>query len=163
LRFEGYRDASVDFELVAHRAMDVRLDLQPAPKMPVQAPTAAPPRAVTPAKDGTGHGVSPWTWTAFGVGAAALGGALVFELLRAGAENDVKNEPTQIARHDAYDRMQSRQKTARILAGVGGAAVVVGGVLLYFDLSSQGQSPQQKQVGLGCAPGSCAALVRGRF
>ena len=163
LRFEGYQDAEQEFELSAHRAIDVSVEMTLAPKTPEG---TKPPREQKDTEHGpdkaTKRGVSPWTWTAFGVGAAALGGALAFELMRSSAEDDVRNEQTQLARHDAFDRMESRQQTARILAGVGGAAVVIGGVLLYFDLQGDGAAPKQ-QVGLGCGGSSCGAVVRGHF
>lgn len=158
LSSEGYQDADLDFDLVTHRAMDVRVDMLPAPKK-----RAKPEGAQGPVeRDTTRRRVRPWTWAAFGLGAAALGGALTFELMRSSAEDDVRNEETQIARHDAYDRMKSRQTTARVLAGVGGAAVLIGGVLLYFDLSSGGKAPERK-VGLSCTPGACGAVMHGRF
>jgi tetratricopeptide (TPR) repeat protein len=163
LRFEGYSDALGEFELTPQRSLDVRLEIQPAPKaepMPVATP-APPVNALPPRDHAESTGVSVWTWTAFGVGAAAFGGALAFELMRGSAESDVKNEPTQLARHDAYDRMQSRQTTARVLVGVGAVATVAGSVLLYLDLQKGGSS--ETRVGLGCSGAECGARVRGRF
>ena len=163
LRREGYQDTEQGFELEAQRALDVNVSMEAAKETPKPLPSASPGVKSTPAPLDTGKsgGVSVWTWTAFGVGAAALSGALAFELMRESAQNDVKNEPTQLARYDAYDRMQSRQTTARVLAGVGAVATVAGGVLLYLDLSKGGKS--KDQVGFGCGSAGCGAELRGRW
>jgi len=169
LSLEGYQDAEQSFELQAHRAIDVSVamtpkkaeDAKPLPQQRTTAPTTKDQGATAQAGGG---GVSWMTWTAFGVGAVALGGAAVFEILRSGSEDDVKNERTQVARHDAFDRMESQQKTARIFAGVGAVAVVAGGVLLALDLSKGGKSSEKPpSVGFVCLPGGCSASYAGRF
>lgn len=164
LSLDGYQDAEQSFDLLAHRAMDVSLTMQPkaveatGPKQPEG------PAAQTPAADQKSGEVSWMTWTAFGVGALALGGAAVFEVMRSSSEEDVKNERTQLARHDAFDEMESQQKTARIFAGVGAVAVVAGGVLLVLDLSKGGKSSEKPpSVGLACLPGGCSASYLGHF
>ncbi len=166
LRREGYKDGNGVFELAADKALDYSLELkqrpavESAPEGTTPAPGSNGPADQGPSERGGGIGIG--TWTAFGVGAAALGGALAFELMRAGAEDDVKNEPTQVARADAFDRMESRQTTARVLAGVGAAAVLAGGVLLYFDLSKSDDTARAR-VGLGCGGDGCGASLKGRF
>jgi tetratricopeptide (TPR) repeat protein len=172
VRAEAHADASREFELLAHRSMDVTLELEsapeaPAPPPPPPAPEAAPTVVSGPPDSGPvapteGGGVRPLTWVAFGVGAAALGGALFFELQRRSAEDDVKNEAARVDRLEANDRMEQHQTTARILGGVGAAFVVIGGVLLVIDLS-RGSEPAGAQVGLGCAPGGCGAALRGAW
>jgi tetratricopeptide (TPR) repeat protein len=173
LRHEGYEDNRSEFELLLHRAMDVSVELTPqagtpppervAPPVatpPPIEPASPPPTAGKPASAGGGVGVL--TWTAFGLGAAAFGGALVFELQRASAEEDVKNERTRVDRLDAHDRMENHERTSRILAGVGAGLVVAGGVLLYFDLSGE-QQASGVEVGLGCGPLGCGAAARGAW
>ncbi len=166
LSMDGYADAEQSFDLLAHRAMDVTLTMKVqtaeplAPKQP-QAPKSGAVRADSAGDAGT---VGWMTWTAFGVGAAALGGAAVFEIMRAGSEEDVKTERTQIARHDAYDQMQSQQTTARIFAGVGAVAVVAGGVLLALDLSKSGSKQEgPPAVSLSCQRTGCSAGYAGHF
>ncbi|MFO0571000.1 MAG: PEGA domain-containing protein [Polyangiaceae bacterium] len=170
LRLEGHEDQNQHFDLPAHRAIDVKLSLvKQAEARPsaLRAPATPPPRPKTPEpkRDSAGGpriGIA--TWTAFGVGAAALAGAGVFEVLRARSEEDVKTERTRVARLDANDQMESRQTTARVLAGVGGVAVLAGGVLLYFDLTrSGGSAPTQTGFGLGCHASGCSASYRGAF
>jgi len=169
LKREGYKEATGEFELLAHRSLDVAVSMEtapaeaappsaPAPQAPVEpVPKSEPPTAERSPQIGVP------TWIAFGVGAAALGGAAVFEAMRAGSEDDVKNEKYQVDRWDANDRMESQQTTARILAGVGAVGIVVGGVLLYFDLSKSSERAPSSAMGLGCTPAGCAATVRGRF
>lgn len=172
LRREGYRDARQAFELPAHRAIDVSVALEAAPTDPATpapppAPAPAPPPPVEDQPAPPKKSVGVWTWAAFGVGAAAFGGALVFEMARSRAEEDVKTEPTRVARLEANDRMESHQTIARIFAGVGAAAVVAGGVLLYFDLSGPGDEEKPAGLGprafVGCGATRCGAGVGGHF
>ena len=175
LRLEGHDDAKKNFELPAHRSLDVSLELSAAkPKVVPAAPSASgsgtsppPPTTQNPPPGGdkpaSSGGITLPTWIAFGVGAAALGGALTFEFLRRGAQDDVKNERTQLDRHDAFDTMESHQTTARVLAIVGGVAVVTGGVLLTLDLSRDSAPSDSARLGVGCGGSSCGAHFGGRW
>jgi tetratricopeptide (TPR) repeat protein len=168
LRQDGYKEAKGEFDLTAQHALDFQLDMEVGS-------SAAPVGVGDTNKEGdttkpdrdtgtTKKGISPWTFVAFGVGVAALGGAVVFEQLRKSSEDDVKTEETQLARHQAYDAMKNRQTAARVLTGVGAAGILVGGVLLYFDLSSGGgEKKSARAVGVGCDTYSCAATFAGRF
>jgi tetratricopeptide (TPR) repeat protein len=174
LRQDGYVDAKGEFDLPAEHAIDFQLEMTPG-ETPVAGPAGgADSRSDKPDKDKgpTKKGIGPMTWVAFGVGVAALGTAVVFEQLRKSSEDDVKNEETQVARHDAYDSMKSKQTTARVLAGVGAAAILAGGVLLYFDLSGGSSEKTARtatparvstRAGVGCGPLSCGATLSGRF
>ena len=161
LRLEGYKDSEQDFNLPDLRAIDLQATLDPAPPPAPVAPAPKPAHDAQPqGRDTHAHGVRLPTWIALGAGAAALGGAAVFEGLRRSSENAVKTEPTQIARASAYDQMKSRQTTARVLAAVGGTALVVGGVLLYIDLSTS-KSEKTARLRLGCAIAGCSACLGG--
>jgi hypothetical protein len=94
-----------------------------------------------------------------GVGAVTLGGAFTFEMLRRSAEDEAKTEPTQLGFQSALDTMESRKTIARALLGVGGAAIVAGGVLLLVDRSGQPTT----QVGFNCVAGGCAVSAGRRF
>lgn len=173
LKHDGFKVAKKEFELPAHRAIDVEVSLEPAPfaaqpgsegvtsPPPVEAAKNAPPPAEGPRDEGS-PGVRPLTWVAFGVGAAALGGAGVFEVLRAGAADDARAEPTQVGREEKIEEHDSRRDTARIFAIVGGAAVVAGSVLLVLDLTRK-PAPRKTEVGAACLPGACGAFYRSQF
>jgi tetratricopeptide (TPR) repeat protein len=170
LRREGYADVTQEFELPAHKAIDisVRLELAAA-AAPTPAAAATPgPAQSAPAASGdarmdeTGLAkVTLPTWITLGAGAAILGTSGAFELMRRSAEDDVKNERTQVDRHDALDTMESRQTTSRVLAGVGAAVVVTGGVLLYFDLSRKSETTAYGRA--GCTHLGCSAEFGGQF
>lgn len=166
LSLDGYQDDQRDFELPDLQAIDVSTTLDPAPPPappPVVLPPETPKKAPPPAREPSHRGVGLPTWIAFGAGAATLAGAAVFEGLRRSSQSSVQTEPTQVARASAYDQMKSRQTAARVLAGVGGAFLVIGGVLLYVDLSHESGSEKSAHLALDCGPGSCAAELGGRW
>ena len=157
---EGFKALEQEFDLPAHRAIDVVSELEKAPAGAEPKPAPAAPEAlVRPASslppDKPRKGIGPLTWTAFGVGAAGLGGALVFELMRRSSEDAVKTEPTQVKRGEAFDQMESRQTTARVLFVVGSVATLAGGVLLYLDLSRSEQVAQPNAIGAACTFDGC--------
>jgi tetratricopeptide (TPR) repeat protein len=166
----GYDDQSLEVDLAAHRARDVSVNLvqaatpgAAASATPViaTAPASALPPADQPKEQGS-PGLGIWPWVTLGAGGAALGGALVFELLRRGSEDDAKNEKTQIGYQEKLDKMESQQTTARVLAGVGGALVVAGGVLVVLDLSSSGNK-QTAGLTIAPTPGGAFALASGTY
>jgi tetratricopeptide (TPR) repeat protein len=159
LQLRGFRDAEQRIELEPHRARDIEFTLQRA-----AAPSSVAPSSATPLpEDGSAEprtaqaSIGPWTWITLGAGAGVLGGALAFELMRASAVEDAKKAP-QVDYLDALDTAKSRQLTARILTGVGGALVATGIVLLVIDLGSE---PAPVQAGIGCTPFGCSVTARG--
>ena len=171
LSLRGYSDSEQRLELAADRAQDLNVTLVPAPEKPVEseavsAPPPQPPVVVKPhpVSDHAAHRFGAWPWVSIGVGAAALGGALSFELARRSSERKAEQETTQLGYKDQLDRQQTRQTTARVLAAVGGALVVTGGSLLVIDLTSRkDRDSSQAQLGGGCMVGGCAFDFRGRF
>jgi len=141
----GYADAERQIVLASDASQDVPFRLQPASQAtPVPAPAPATPAtgANTPAPGPSdtasppeAQGIGVVTYVVLGAGVATLGAAGAFELMRRSAEDDAKNAETQIEKSDALDTMDSRQSTARVLAGIGGALTVAGGVLLALDLT----------------------------
>ena len=75
--------------------------------------------------------------------AAALGGALAFELLRSAEENRARNAATQIEFAERLDTMQTQQTAARVLAGVGGGLSVIGVLLPIAGATEGGPSEGQ--------------------
>jgi tetratricopeptide (TPR) repeat protein len=153
----GYADAQRDVDLGASEPSDVSVELEQ--KSVAAAPAFA--KAATKTSDATAHGprLGALPWVTLGVGAAALGGALTFELLRRSAENDAKHEP-QVGYQAQLDREQSRQTAARIFLGVGGAFIAAGGVMLLFDSKPKSHVTS---AALMCLPQVCAATALGRF
>jgi tetratricopeptide (TPR) repeat protein len=170
LSLRGYQDQATDVDLAAHRSRDVSVALVASTAAPGAAPVAAPatpapagPAAPPPtSQEATSSGYGIWPWVTLGAGGAALAGALTFELLRRGSESDAEQEKTQIGYKEALDRMEGQQTTARILAGVGGALVVTGGVLLVLDL---GSSKRENAARLGIVPtvGGAFAVAGGTY
>jgi len=170
LRLRGYDDVARAVSVNAEHAGEVSMRLVPAADKPpatvAAAPGAAPQNAAleAPSRESSAaeRGVRVWTWAALGAGAGVLGAAGVFELLRRNAESDAEADRTQIGRAEKLDTMESRQTTARVLAGVGGALVLTGGVLLVLDLSRSKRS-ETPAVAAGCGDQACGIVVNGAF
>lgn len=165
LEHDGYAAREQTFEVPADHAAEISVTLDVAE--PVAPPTgnAEKPVATPPAppkvENHTPGGNSTFTTLGFigiGAGGAALGGALVFEILRRSAESDAKSAHTQVGYADHLNTMQSRQTAARVLLGAGVALAVGGGAFLWLGRERRGTN-----VGLACAPGGCLSSVRGRF
>jgi tetratricopeptide (TPR) repeat protein len=172
----GYADTAQDVELSADHARDLNIPLIPDTRPPAaagHAPDPAAPLGSTsapiPASNEPDRPAGPrfgiWPWIGLGAGAVALGGAGAFELARRGAERDAESDSTQVGYKEHYDRMAARQTTARVLAAVGGALVVTGGVLLTLDLTSRRRPAPSKQTSfsLACLPDACGVRAWGQF
>ncbi|HET7539744.1 MAG TPA: PEGA domain-containing protein [Polyangiaceae bacterium] len=167
LSLRGYADAERDVSLAADQPMDanVRLEQQqqqtPA-SVPVVSPTPVTPPPPTPAPDtssqGKKLGIVPWVTLA--AGAAAMGGALTFEILRRSAESDAKEAQNQIEYQKHLETMEGRQTAARVFLGTGGALLVAGGLMLLLD---RGTPSHATSAGLICLPNGCALAARGQF
>lgn len=177
LSLRGYADSEQKVELPADRAQELDVPLVPGSSS-ARAPSAdaAPVAGVgpgggaaaggsTPApKDGSEPKFGILPWIGLGAGAAVLGGSLGFELARRSAEKAAQQDDTQLGYKEKLDRQQSRQTTARVLAGVGGALVVTGGVLLVIQLTSHDrQAATSARVAAACLPGGCSVDLKGRF
>lgn len=159
----GHVRVERDFEMTADRAVEVSVTLEvaleEAPAEPEKAP--APAAAAAPPAEPARVGNATFTtlgWIGIGAGGAALGGALVFEILRRGAESDAESTRTQIGYADHLDTMESRQTASRVLLGAGVVLAAAGGTLLWL-----GREKESPKVGLACAPGACVGAVRGAF
>jgi hypothetical protein len=141
LTLRGYADAARSFTLEAATPMDLPLELTDAPSvLPSSAPAIVGVASSAPPKHDTGPRFGVVPWIALGAGAAALGGAAVFEARRRSAQNAALADHTQVATQDDLDTRNSRQTTARVLLGVGGVLVATGAVLLVFNLRSTPRS-----------------------
>lgn len=190
LKSSGHPDASRAFTLAGDRSMDVDVTMSrtvetaPAPSPAAPGPAApastsapaprvgaaSPPAAETPRAPSFGiASVRPWTWAAFGVSAIGLGSAIGFEVARAGSESAARVDPTQVGFKEKYDAMIANQTGARVMVGIGAAAAVAGGVLLFLDTRSPGRAPSRGKavsdasVGLGCSAAGCGVVVGGHL
>jgi tetratricopeptide (TPR) repeat protein len=142
LRSAGFRAIERRITLVERQQFELSVVLEPVVLEPVPVAPARP----APRK------VSLPVFVAFGVGAGALGTAAGFELARASAEDSARGAPTQLDHQQRYAAAERRRDVARVLLGVGAAAILTGGVLLYLDLGSER------------APGAVVGVgKRGRF
>jgi tetratricopeptide (TPR) repeat protein len=169
LRLEGYAPAETTVALPRDEAVDVQLKLEPASAKaspPPAAPPATTPSALAPAQgdknSGSSHKSTLTTlgWIGIASGGAALGGGLVFEILRRGSESDARNDKTQIGYASKVETMESRQTAARILTVAGAALAVTGGVLLFLG---RDHSTGITALGVECGPGTCGPKFHGRF
>jgi tetratricopeptide (TPR) repeat protein len=171
LSHPGYASVARVVTLSLDHAEDVIVELEALPDAPAArgttgttSPALGPAKAeTTPERETTkAAGFGAWPWVTLGVGGAALGGALAFELSRDSAEDAARREPRQIAFSEKLDQMESRKTTARVLASIGGALVLTGGVLLALDLWQDGQGGAAFASVL-LDPSQCAASVTGAF
>ena len=155
LTYRGYTDERRMVALSASEPRDIDLQMEQS------TPNATAP-ALAPKDDSVGPRFGPAPWIGIGVGAAALGGALGFELARRSAESSAKQETTQLGYQSRLESEQSRQTTARVLAGVGFGLVAVGGVLLLLDSDSPTHTPTAT-ASFMCLPQVCAVSAESRF
>ena len=163
LTLAGHTHAEGSFELRVDRSLDVEAELRPV-ATPTSQPALTPivsassdVRVSTPAEPAPSF--APWTWISLGTGTLLLGGALGFEWRRAQLDADL-GSASQADYQRRYDAMTTQQTTARLLAGLGAAALVSGGVLWIIDLNREPGS----DVALGaCAEDVWCVAGRGAF
>jgi tetratricopeptide (TPR) repeat protein len=166
LSLRGYTDVEKTISLAADQPLDTNVHLEQHTQTNVQTvappPAAAAPVAPAATDDTSSHGkkLGIVPWVTLGVGAAALGGALTFEILRRSAESDAKAADSQIEYQEHLETMQGRQTAARVFLGTGGALLLTGGLMLLLD---KGAPSRPVSAGLMCLPGSCSAMARGNF
>lgn len=173
LTLRGYVDTASEVEVALERAQDLSLELPPAPATPdapppVASPTPEPALAPAPVvasseapAEAKPKGLGVWPWVTLGAGGVALGAGLVFELLRSSSEQAAEEATTQIEYKEELDNMESRRTTARVLVGVGGALVIVGGTLLVFDYSAK--KKRRTALRWSVSPERVEAAITGSF
>lgn len=150
---------------VSSTALDVSVILpQPLVVAPPTSLNSAPQRDPTiPLEQAPQRaGFGPWPWVTLAAGGATLVAAGVFELSRRSAESDAKSpELPQIEFQERIDAMHSRQATARVLVAVGGALLLAGGALVWFDPARRAQ--QRTTASLACDFSSCRGSFAVRY
>lgn len=160
LRHPGHREASHDVSLTPSGPgeLSANLEQEQAPATtPSPMPVSTDPRPNR--DDGRRFGVAPWLIA--GAGVASLAGALGFELARRAHEDSAEGAPDQPTFKEKTDAMERDKTTARVLAGVGGALVVTGSVMLF--LNRQTSDSSAPRVAFGCTYSGCTASARGSF
>jgi hypothetical protein len=151
------------FELRADRSLDVALELEPAASETAASPAVAASVAAPAPLSSEPSFVSrigPWTWVSLGTGTLLLGGALGVELHRRQLDAELGDVP-QARYRERNDDMSASQTTARVMLGLGAAALTAGGVLLVLDASRE---PAVSELGLApCAAGGLCMAAGGAF
>jgi tetratricopeptide (TPR) repeat protein len=165
----GHASHQATFDLRADRSLDQVVVLEPAretlaPDAASASPAAPAARPAAPAaRPGEASFVSrigTWTWVSLAAGTLLLGGALGVELRRRQLDSELGEVPQERYR-DRYDSMAAHQTTARVLCGLGAAALATGGVLLVLDAS--GQRGLDEVALSPCAQDSLCLLAGGAF
>jgi hypothetical protein len=165
----SFDDASLEITLSANRSQDFAIRM--VPKSDTGASPAALGRrsagratTVREARPRTVQGSRDLAlgdaWSPAGV---ALGGALTFELLRRSSESAAEKEDTQIGYQEKLDQMESRQTTARILAGVGGRPRHRGRRAHRRRISSSSKSSKAASLAVTPTPGGLFVSARGAY
>lgn len=142
LRRAHYAAHETTIELERLRSTELNVTLERA------RPPAPPPVVDERVRWAKTHHTSALTWICFGTAAAALGTAITIEATT--GDKDPKLEPT-----------------TTFFAGLGAATAVLGGVLLYFDLSADDAAKPSAApttaAALGIMPGGGFASYRAAF
>jgi tetratricopeptide (TPR) repeat protein len=144
----GFSDFTGRFELSAATPMDLNVTLKPAP-------TSSQSPAQAHGEPGRRFGIVPYL--TLGAAAACLGGAAIFEVSRRSAQSSARNEQVQLDYERDIEAMNSRQTSARVLLGVGGALAITGAALLVFNTRL---TPESRAVVAGVPGGATLALER---
>lgn len=169
LRLAGYADLVRRFDLPARTAVDVTSTLvpwTPAPAVtadvtqPVRVAAPRPDRPDSDQKSRPSNTLQTLGWVSLGVAAAAVGGAVVFEIMRSDAETTAEHEPEQIQFARDLHTMERDRTAARVFAGAGAAFGLTGAALLIFGRTT---SPERPSVSFDVSPASFASSVSVRF
>jgi hypothetical protein len=164
----GAANAVLDETFAAGTSARVRfaMDPEPAPAAAAASTAAGPEADAAPPGEGSSH--APWTWVAYGVGAAGLATGSVFGILAMnkkssldGVCRDEGGCPPE--RQGDIDRMNTFALVATVGFGVGIAGAAVGTYLLLTDSSGSASAAPTK--GFSAKPwvGLGSAGVSGRF
>lgn len=149
LELPGHAPRRTVVTLAPDHSAELALSLSPAPQ-----------RDVVAAFGGWSN-VSPLTWTFLGVGAAALGGGVAFELSRASSSDAAARASDEMTAAEARGAADAKQMASLLFFGFGAGFSIAGSVLLALDLSESNEAPSH--AALGCMPGFCGVAARGRF
>jgi hypothetical protein len=133
-----------------------------APAAPLTSASGAAPRSSTTPEPAPGSGLRTWGFVTLAAGVAALGGGLIFEIMRANTESAAKRENEQTRFAEQLDTLRSQQTTARVFAVTGVALVAAGGVLVTAGILGSNRDSGER-LAFGCLPSACHASFAGVF
>jgi len=177
LHLAEHGDVVRSFDLPAYEALDVSVPLYREKLAPTSVRRANPaiPSTVDATHEPSREGAAPAGRSrsgrplgilgiaALGAGGATLVGALVFEILRADAEQEASGEHEQVRFANDLERMRSHRTTSRALAGVGAGLAAAGGLLLLVNARETPEQDRRPAVKLNATPTAVTATVIGRF
>jgi len=175
--------ATADRKLSYLRRARTRIAVEGSGSQAPAVPRSAGAEVSTAATPATPERVSysPWHYVALGAGAALCGGGAVALVLGMKDQDEVAalnrrakaGEPiTRPQIEDAQDKADAKKLIGYVLAGVGAASLITGGVLLVLELTSKPAQPAENApvasaaLSFGLAPlpgGGGAATLAGRF
>lgn len=166
-KLAGHRTYYTTFDLSnGRKPLEVRAELEPGSdgaQQPREEPAADGGRFAPAAAGSDSPLLRNLGFSAMIASAAALGGAVVFEVMRGDAERSAHNATDQAHSSDAFDRMRTNQMLAQVFAGAGGGLAALGVTLLVLSRADDEQEAHSTRVALMCAPTKCSANLRGVF
>lgn len=106
----------------------------------------------------------PYFWTAGGATVAFLSVGVAMAALKGSDEDAARSEPLQVKARDLLASAETKANTANIFLGLGLAALVGTGVVVYLDLArSPSPPPTSLRIGPVAAPGMAGAALSGAF
>jgi len=127
------------------------------------APADATRDAVDKPTDATTTLMRTIGFAAIGTSVAALGGAVVLELMRSHSESRARQQNQQIAFARTLDTMRSQQTAARVFAVTAGVLAAAGGVLLVLAIDGADTEAPAEGLSLACVPSGCEVAFEGKF
>jgi tetratricopeptide (TPR) repeat protein len=158
LNHVGSDEVARDVVVVSGQKLVVHLDMER------REPTSAVAAGTShPGQDRLLERVRLPTWITAGVGVVALGTAAGFQVAEQVAEDGARAAKTQLAHQENYHDAARDRDVARVLVGVGAAAVVAGAVLFTLDLTRRKEHTRTSRTGVSVGFGVLGGNVEGRF
>jgi tetratricopeptide (TPR) repeat protein len=142
-----------------------RAPVEPSPlasAAPLTAVSGAAPRSPPTPEPAPGSELRTWGFVTLAAGVAALGGGMIFEIMRANTESAAKRESEQTRFAEQLDTLRSQQTVARVFTVTGVALVAAGGVLVTAGILGSNHDSGER-LAFGCLPSACHASFAGVF
>ncbi len=165
VKLGGFETAQRDFDLPADRAIDVSVTLVEETQEVVAGPPEDAKKPVEIVKPPWYQDVRPVTWGVMAVGVGSLGVAVLSELSRDSARDDLRNDNLSTQEADELQELAASRRVRAdsfLLLGLG--MCVTSGVLVYSDLVEADERRRElRGISAGCSPDGCSLSYSGRF